>query len=206
MDHRGDFNSIRSKSERSNCVEIMYGAKAFNSFIEDCKVVDLPLTGYKFTWFGPSNKMSHLDRFLVDEQRFVLFNDLIQQGYGRLVSDHIPTKIRAVMWVRAVHNEYMFSEGDWWCWPRRCRLVSKSVRKGTRHWDQPPMGWLIFNVAGAVMEEVAGCGAVLRDDKGVVFAIFLGRCEVGGLEMAMLIAIKVAMEMVIERVGRSKSL
>ncbi|MBA0819414.1 hypothetical protein Gohar_019413, partial [Gossypium harknessii] len=78
------------ESERSNCVGLLTGSKAFNSFIDECKVVDLPLLGKKFTWFGPKNKMSRLDRFLVEEYWLVRFNDLIQQGYGRSISDHIP--------------------------------------------------------------------------------------------------------------------
>ncbi|MBA0623611.1 hypothetical protein Godav_009062, partial [Gossypium davidsonii] len=76
-------------SERSNCVGLLTGSKAFNSFIDECKVVDLPLFGKKFTWFDPKNKMSSLDRFLVDEYWLVRFNDLIQQGYDRSISGHI---------------------------------------------------------------------------------------------------------------------
>ncbi|KAB2030178.1 hypothetical protein ES319_D05G213200v1, partial [Gossypium barbadense] len=76
-------------SERSNCLRLLTGSKAFNSFIDECKVVDLPLFGKKFTWFDPKNKMSWLDSFLVDEYWLVRFNDLIQQGYDRSISGHI---------------------------------------------------------------------------------------------------------------------
>lgn len=81
----GDFNTIRSRSERSNCVGLLTSSKAFNSFIDECKVVDLPFTG-----LGLNNKMSRLDRFFVDDYWLVCLKDLIQYGYGRSVSDHIP--------------------------------------------------------------------------------------------------------------------
>ncbi|KAG4211377.1 hypothetical protein ERO13_A02G100201v2, partial [Gossypium hirsutum] len=77
-------------SERSNYVGLLISSKAFNSFIDESKVVDLPLTGKRFTWFCSNNKMSRLDRFLVDDYWLVCFNDLIQYGYDRSVSNHIP--------------------------------------------------------------------------------------------------------------------
>ncbi|MBA0797902.1 hypothetical protein Gohar_008556, partial [Gossypium harknessii] len=36
------------------------------------------------------------------------------------------------------------------------------------HWKPPPPGWMKFNVANVVLEDEAGCGGVLRDDKGIV--------------------------------------
>ncbi|KAB2047936.1 hypothetical protein E1A91_A13G082900v1, partial [Gossypium mustelinum] len=59
-------------------------------------------------------------------------------------------------------------------------------------WDPPPTGWLKFNVAGVVLEEVAGYGEVLRDEKRVVSTIFCGKCGVCGVEQAVVMAIKVA--------------
>ncbi|MBA0881701.1 hypothetical protein Goshw_026474 [Gossypium schwendimanii] len=41
-------------------------------------------------------------------------------------------------------------------------------------WEPPPCGWLKFNVAGVSLDERAGCGGVLRDEKGVVSALFSG--------------------------------
>lgn len=46
----GDFNSISNRNERSNYKGILTRLKAFNDFIEDCKVVDLLLTRKKFMW------------------------------------------------------------------------------------------------------------------------------------------------------------
>ncbi|KAH1055290.1 hypothetical protein J1N35_033355 [Gossypium stocksii] len=66
------------------------------------------------------------------------------------------------------------------------------------------MGRIKFNVAGVVLNEIVACGGVLRDDKGVVFALFSSRCEAGGLEMAVLMAIKEAAEMVIELIWKEQ--
>ncbi|TYI32171.1 hypothetical protein ES332_A04G040300v1 [Gossypium tomentosum] len=43
----GDFNTIRNKSGRSNCVGLLRGSRDFGKFIEKCKLVDLPLLGKK---------------------------------------------------------------------------------------------------------------------------------------------------------------
>ncbi|KAG8502299.1 hypothetical protein CXB51_002210 [Gossypium anomalum] len=64
----GDFNGITNKDERSNCVGLLKGSRDFGMFIDNCKLVDLPLMGKKFTWYGPDKKKSRLDRFLVEEE------------------------------------------------------------------------------------------------------------------------------------------
>ncbi|MBA0570290.1 hypothetical protein Golob_003968, partial [Gossypium lobatum] len=65
------------------------GSKEFGQFIDRCKLVDLPLLGKKFTWIGPDNKRSKLDRFLLEEEWLVQFKDLQQQGLNKTISDHI---------------------------------------------------------------------------------------------------------------------
>ncbi|MBA0575212.1 hypothetical protein Golob_024449, partial [Gossypium lobatum] len=52
------------------------------------------------------------------------------------------------------------TEVDWWG-PKDCRLGRKLGRDRDCVWDSPPTGWLKFNVAGVVVEEVVGCGGVL---------------------------------------------
>ncbi|TYH10480.1 hypothetical protein ES288_A07G179700v1 [Gossypium darwinii] len=51
----GDFNVVRNRSERINCSSTEKGSKEFDEFIDRLKLVDLPLIGKKFTWFGPDN-------------------------------------------------------------------------------------------------------------------------------------------------------
>lgn len=50
-------------------------------------------------------------------------------------------------------------------------------------------------VVGVSLDESACCGGVLLDEKGVVSTLFSGNCEAGSLEMVVLMAIKVAVEM-----------
>ncbi|KAL4308180.1 hypothetical protein GQ457_01G006150 [Hibiscus cannabinus] len=89
----GDFNAVRNRSERSSCGNVLVGADKFNQFIEDCNFIDLPMIGKKFTWFGPSNKSSRLDRFLVDEFWVLQYKELIQRGLPRSISDHAPVML-----------------------------------------------------------------------------------------------------------------
>ncbi|KAK5844418.1 hypothetical protein PVK06_000556 [Gossypium arboreum] len=86
----GDFNVVRCRSERSRCMGSANGSKEFDNFIQNCKLIDLPLVGKKFTWYGPDNKKSKLDRFLVEEHWMIKIKDLQQLGLKRSVSDYIP--------------------------------------------------------------------------------------------------------------------
>lgn len=58
---------VTSRSEKCNYVRVEYGSREFCDFIESSKMIDLPLIGRKFMWYGSRNKRSRLDRFLVDE-------------------------------------------------------------------------------------------------------------------------------------------
>ncbi|KAG8480375.1 hypothetical protein CXB51_024544 [Gossypium anomalum] len=112
------------------------------------------------------------------------------------------SKMRALMWAKVTHNEYIFSKSDCWSWPVKYCVGGRSIRTWDLVWDPPPMGRIKFNVAGAVMNEITTCGGVLRDDKRVVSAS--GRCAAGGLEMAVLMAIKEVAEMVIELIRKEQ--
>ncbi|KAA3481565.1 reverse transcriptase [Gossypium australe] len=89
----GDFNVVRNRSERINCSSTEKGSKEFDEFIDRCKLVDLPLIGKKFTWFGPDSTCSRLDRFLIEEDWVVQLKDFQQKGLNRSVSDHIPVML-----------------------------------------------------------------------------------------------------------------
>ncbi|MBA0681761.1 hypothetical protein Goari_023540 [Gossypium aridum] len=52
-----------------------------------------------------------------------------------------------------------------------------------------------FNVAGFVLEDEAGYGKVLRDDKGVACTFFLWWIKARVTKMAEIIAIKTTMDM-----------
>ncbi|MBA0813766.1 hypothetical protein Gohar_027590, partial [Gossypium harknessii] len=96
------------------------------------------------------------------------------------------------MWARSVHDDCIFSEVDWWGRHKDYRSGRKLGRVRDCVWDPPPTGWLKFNVAGVVVEEVVGCGEVLRDEKGVFSALFSGKCGACGVEQAVVMTIKVA--------------
>ncbi|MFQ6640204.1 hypothetical protein Gotur_015458, partial [Gossypium turneri] len=44
-------------------------------------------------------------------------------------------------------------------------------------WEPSPSEWMNFYVAGVVMEDEAGCGGVLSNEKGVACALFFGLIE-----------------------------
>ncbi|KAL4342378.1 hypothetical protein GQ457_08G025470 [Hibiscus cannabinus] len=82
----GDFNATRNQSERKDSSYPIAIRENFNSFIQGSKLIDLPLRGKKFTWYGPNGKRSRLDRFLIDEYWVLKFRDLEQLGLKRNIS------------------------------------------------------------------------------------------------------------------------
>ncbi|GMJ15906.1 hypothetical protein HRI_005259800 [Hibiscus trionum] len=86
----GDFNAVLNKGERSGGSRMLSNCKDFNAFIEVGNLIDLPMLGKKFTWFGPKNRRSRLDRFLLEADWMTILGDLAQTGLKRVVSDHAP--------------------------------------------------------------------------------------------------------------------
>lgn len=54
----GDFNVVRGESERRGLMAdsslFRRDTAFFNQFIEDMELVDLPVTGKKYTWIRPN--------------------------------------------------------------------------------------------------------------------------------------------------------
>ncbi|GJS62972.1 RNA-directed DNA polymerase, eukaryota [Tanacetum coccineum] len=93
----GDFNEVRSETERRGSVFNVYGAADFNDFIAKAGLIDIQLEGYSFTWSHPSAcKMSKLDRFLVTEGFFSVFPHCSAICLDRHLSDHRPILLREV--------------------------------------------------------------------------------------------------------------
>jgi len=89
----GDFNSIRSASERRGrgTVFRQHDSDIFNQFIEDCSFVDLQICGRLFTWYrGDGHSMSRLDRFLLSSNWCAMWPNCIQVADQRGLSDHVP--------------------------------------------------------------------------------------------------------------------
>ncbi|KAK5837504.1 hypothetical protein PVK06_013314 [Gossypium arboreum] len=93
--------------------------------------------------------------------------------------------MRSLMWAKSVHDDCIFSEVDWWGRPKGCKLGRKLGRDKDCVWDHLP----------TVVEKVAGCRGVLRDEKGVVSASFSSKCGACRVEQAVVMAVKFATEM-----------
>jgi hypothetical protein len=77
----GDFNAVRSVDERRS---LGSGHRfldhiPFNRFIEDNTLIDLPLSGRKFTWYKEDGlSVSRLDRFLLSEMWCLVWPNCMQ--------------------------------------------------------------------------------------------------------------------------------
>ncbi|MCH81419.1 LINE-1 reverse transcriptase like, partial [Trifolium medium] len=89
----GDFNAVLKVGERKGSSSLYRQAERweFNQFVEGMDVIDIPVTGKKFTWFSADGKtMSRLDRFLLSEG-FIEKGGVTGQWIGdRDISDHCP--------------------------------------------------------------------------------------------------------------------
>ncbi|GJY79704.1 RNA-directed DNA polymerase, eukaryota [Tanacetum coccineum] len=91
----GDFNEVRSQSERFGTIFNDTSAKAFNHFISSASLIDLPLEGYSYTWaLKSASKMSKLDRFLIFEGLLSIYPSLSAICLDRRFYDHRPIIMR----------------------------------------------------------------------------------------------------------------
>nr|GFC04632.1 RNA-directed DNA polymerase, eukaryota [Tanacetum cinerariifolium]GFC04634.1 RNA-directed DNA polymerase, eukaryota [Tanacetum cinerariifolium] len=91
----GDFNEVRYKNERYGSVFHAHGADAFNSFISNANLQEIPLGGSAFTWCHRSaSKMSKLDRFLMSEGLLSVNPNFSAITLDRYLSDHRPIMLR----------------------------------------------------------------------------------------------------------------
>ncbi|GJT57077.1 RNA-directed DNA polymerase, eukaryota, reverse transcriptase zinc-binding domain protein [Tanacetum coccineum] len=93
----GDFNEVRDNSERYGSVFNKHGADAFNAFIANAGLVEVPLGGCSFTWCHKSaTKMSKLDRFLVSDNLMCSCPSISSTSLDRFLSDHRPIIMREI--------------------------------------------------------------------------------------------------------------
>ncbi|GKA45415.1 RNA-directed DNA polymerase, eukaryota [Tanacetum coccineum] len=91
----GDFNEVRDSSERFGSVFNKQGAEAFNAFIANAGLVEVPLGGCSFTWCHKSaSKMSKLDRFLISDNLMCACPSISSVSLDRFLSDHRPILMR----------------------------------------------------------------------------------------------------------------
>nr|GEU51571.1 ribonuclease H-like domain-containing protein [Tanacetum cinerariifolium] len=91
----GDFNEVRTKDERFGSVLNKQGAEAFNMFISNTSLEEVPLGGFSFTWcHNYATKMSKLDRFLISESLMSSCPNIFTVSLDRYLSDHRPILLR----------------------------------------------------------------------------------------------------------------
>ncbi|GJV47498.1 RNA-directed DNA polymerase, eukaryota, reverse transcriptase zinc-binding domain protein [Tanacetum coccineum] len=87
----GDFNVVRLASERFGTTFNHASAIAFNRFIRDAQLWDVPLGGHMFTRFNKhGDKLSKLDRFLISESLAPSFQKFTGHVLDSLILDHRP--------------------------------------------------------------------------------------------------------------------
>ncbi|XP_071699404.1 uncharacterized protein [Rutidosis leptorrhynchoides] len=87
----GDFIEVRDQSERFNCVFSKYRVRWFNDFILSNDLMDIPLGGRIYTRVSDDGtKFSKLERFLVNEKFYRLWDCLAAVVFERTKSDHCP--------------------------------------------------------------------------------------------------------------------
>ncbi|KAH1074703.1 hypothetical protein J1N35_027031 [Gossypium stocksii] len=104
------------------------------------------------------------------------------------------SKMRALLWVRAAFDECRVQERLWWF----CLYKCKFSLFDSRGWLYPPHGWLKFNVSGLAIEGALGVGGMLRDEEGIVRALFSRPTDACDAESAELGAISTALDIFIE--------
>nr|GFB81239.1 RNA-directed DNA polymerase, eukaryota [Tanacetum cinerariifolium] len=91
----GDFNEVRFKNERFESLFHAHGADAFNRFILQANLQEIPLRGCSFTWCHRSaKKMSKLDWFLMSEGLLGVNPNFSTLMLDRYLSDHRPIMLR----------------------------------------------------------------------------------------------------------------
>ncbi|GMI85548.1 hypothetical protein like AT4G29090 [Hibiscus trionum] len=107
-------------------------------------------------------------------------------------------KLRTLFWFKATKEDFLPSIDEWWENPG-CILDSHANNKVVDFcWSPPRTGFIKFNVDGAVKNEAAGCGGVLRTHEGVMRAVFAGPVDCCGVDYAELSTIKIGLQVFTE--------
>ncbi|XP_077222034.1 uncharacterized protein LOC143855866 [Tasmannia lanceolata] len=66
--------------------------RRFSEFINSCKLIDLPLEGFRFTWTNNQESLikSRIDRFLLSREWEESSRNILQRALPRPISDHNP--------------------------------------------------------------------------------------------------------------------
>ncbi|XP_039004218.1 uncharacterized protein LOC120131256 [Hibiscus syriacus] len=103
-------------------------------------------------------------------------------------------KMRTLIWIKAIKENDLLCDADWWNNPRGCSLAKSSPVV----WCPPAVGNLKFNVDGAFKDSAAGCGGVLRTHNGDIVALFSGPVDQICADFSELVAVMVALSLFLE--------
>ncbi|XP_071738876.1 uncharacterized protein [Rutidosis leptorrhynchoides] len=91
----GEFNEVKNINERENTNFISRRTSRFNSFINDNGLIEIPLSGRKFTRISDEGlQFSILVHFLVSDNFAFLWNDLSVTALDRKLLDHTPILLK----------------------------------------------------------------------------------------------------------------
>nr|GEZ28778.1 RNA-directed DNA polymerase, eukaryota [Tanacetum cinerariifolium] len=93
----GDLNVVRSSDDRLNSQVNIREMCDFNEFINNTRLIKVPMGGSKFTRVSDDRmKFSKLDRFLVNDKFDNLWGNLAVTALNRKLSDHCPIVLKDV--------------------------------------------------------------------------------------------------------------
>ncbi|PWA84305.1 Endonuclease/exonuclease/phosphatase [Artemisia annua] len=128
----GDWNDILNIEERLGQNYVDASMRDFQSFVNDCSLVDIPMSGANFTWSnGESNlSMSRLDRFLISSEWLAQLNQTRQWCVKVSFSDHHAV---AVGWDSVNWGPKPFKTFNWWLEDPTCMACFQNAWKSSQN-------------------------------------------------------------------------
>jgi len=109
----GDFSVCRFPYEKKECNRLNSAMREFSECIEDMDLIDLQLSGGRYTWYKGDNHItaSRLDRIMVSTEWNNLFTNIKQTTMQRVTSDHVPIALLCGHWEQ---SKSYFKFENWW--------------------------------------------------------------------------------------------
>lgn len=133
-------------------------SKAFNCFIVDAGLVEVPLINSLFTWFGPSNKKGKLDRALVTPTWFDKGGWKLQ-AHHRKLSDHRPIVLKSEVsewgpipfkFFNCWLQDPVLAQNLKLCWTSisdtNPQIIFRALREVARTWNKYQLGNVDSNI------------------------------------------------------------
>ncbi|KAL8515928.1 hypothetical protein ACS0TY_014579 [Phlomoides rotata] len=137
----GNFNSIRRESERngrrsSSCKRDI---TAFDEFIRNTGVVDLPLHRRLYTWYKPDGSCrSRIDRILVNSLWMSQWPNVVQKGLRRSISDHFPILLEVMEFVISKWGSYEVEGWGGFVLKEKLKRLKADIKK----WNKEVFGMI----------------------------------------------------------------